>query len=53
MCRHCRLDELLLAWELRLFSLQTRALNRDTRGISAEDALRQVMQSPFMLLLVQ
>lgn len=40
VCMHCRLDELLMAWELRLFSLQAHAVNK--RGlVTAEDALRQ------------
>ena len=43
MCAHCKLDELLMGWELRLFSLQTHAVNK--RGIvTADDALRQVHQ---------
>ena len=41
MCGHCRLDERWLAWELRLFSLQSRALAAGA-AVSAEDALRQV-----------
>ncbi len=41
MCRHCRMDDLWLAWELRLFRLETRALAAGAH-VSAEDALRQV-----------
>lgn len=41
MCRHCRMDDLWLAWELRLFRLDTRALVAGAH-VSAEDALRQV-----------
>ena len=41
VCGHCRLDERWLAWELRLFSLQSRALAAGA-AVSAEDALRQV-----------
>ncbi|KAK9844148.1 hypothetical protein WJX81_006007 [Elliptochloris bilobata] len=40
VCAHCRLDERWLAWELRLFSLQSRALAAGA-AVSAEDALRQ------------
>jgi hypothetical protein len=39
VCKHCRLDELFLGWEVRLFSLETRAM-RGGKGVSAEDALR-------------
>ncbi|KAK9810177.1 hypothetical protein WJX72_006177 [[Myrmecia] bisecta] len=40
VCPHCRLDEQLLAWEVRLFSLQTRAMAAG-QEISAEEAIRQ------------
>jgi hypothetical protein len=45
VCAHCRLDERWLAWELRLFSLQSRALAAGA-AVSAADALRQVSQHP-------
>ena len=41
VCRHCRLDERWLAWEMRLYSVHTRALVAGA-AVSAEDALRQV-----------
>lgn len=41
VCRHCRLDERWLAWEMRIYSVHTRALVAGT-AVSAEDALRQV-----------
>lgn len=44
VCWHCRLDELLMAWELRLFSLQAHAVNKRD-SVTAEDALRQVSAS--------
>ncbi len=44
VCAHCRLDERWLAWELRLFSLQSRALAAGA-AVSAADALRQVSTS--------
>lgn len=40
VCSHCRLDERWLAWEMRLYSVHTRALVAGT-AVSAEDALRQ------------
>lgn len=40
VCEHCRLDELFLAWELRLFCLHTRALTAGTK-VTAEEAARQ------------
>jgi len=52
VCAHCRLDERWLAWELRLFSLQSRALAAGA-AVSAADALRQVSDiSPYTPLLV-
>ena len=48
MCAHCRLDERWLAWELRLFSLQSRALAAGA-AVSAEDALRQATLNPIVL----
>lgn len=48
MCAHCRLDELLLAWELRLFNVQAHAVHK--RGqVTAEDALKQVASWPLLL----
>jgi hypothetical protein len=42
VCAHCRLDELSLAWELRLFCLTTRALGGPDVQVSAEAALSRV-----------
>ncbi len=39
VCRHCRLDDLITGWELRLFQLT--AVGRSGAHISAEDAVRQ------------
>lgn len=44
-CSHCKLDDLLMAWELRAFDLQTHALAKNNKAITAEDALLQVGQS--------
>ncbi len=41
VCKHCHLDDLFLAWEVRLYSLQTRAAAAGGL-VTAEDALRQV-----------
>lgn len=41
VCQHCHLDDLFLAWEVRLYSLQTRAAAAGG-FVTAEDALRQV-----------
>jgi hypothetical protein len=38
-CRHCHLDDLITAWELRLFQLT--AVGRGGGHISAEDAVRR------------
>ncbi|KAK9861981.1 hypothetical protein WJX84_009317 [Apatococcus fuscideae] len=40
VCKHCHLDDLFLAWEVRLYSLQTRAAAAGGL-VTAEDALRQ------------
>ena len=40
-CLHCKLDDLILAWQLRIFDLQTHATNRSNE-VTAEDALFQV-----------
>ncbi|KIY93235.1 hypothetical protein MNEG_14728 [Monoraphidium neglectum] len=40
LCTHCRLDEATLQWELRLFTLTTRALALGA-AVSAEAAARQ------------
>lgn len=41
VCRHCRMDEVWLAWEMRLFRLDARAMAAGA-NVSAEDAVRQV-----------
>jgi hypothetical protein len=41
VCRHCRMDDVWLGWEMRLFRLDTRAMEAGT-NVSPEDALRQV-----------
>ena len=43
MCAHCKFDEVEMAWELRLFSLQAHALKKSRASITAEDALRKVV----------
>lgn len=48
MCRHCRMDDIWLGWEMRLFRLETRALAAGSH-VSAEDALRQVSFENFSL----
>ncbi|KAK9841676.1 hypothetical protein WJX74_009916 [Apatococcus lobatus] len=40
VCQHCHLDDLFLAWEVRLYSLQTRAAAAGG-FVTAEDAIRQ------------
>ena len=45
VCQHCRLDERWLGWEMRLYSVHTRALVAGA-AVSAEDALRQVPPGP-------
>lgn len=39
VCRHCQLDEVAMAWELRLFSLTAAA--RGGARITAEQAVQQ------------
>lgn len=41
MCRHCRMDDVWVGWETRLFRLETRAMGAGG-VVSHEDALRQV-----------
>lgn len=41
MCRHCKMDDVWLGWEMRLFRLDTRAMEAGAH-VSPEDALRQV-----------
>ena len=41
VCAHCRVDEMFLAWEVRLFSLQTRAMAAG-QAVTAEEAIRRV-----------
>lgn len=40
VCHHCRLDEMFLTLELRLFSVHTRALTAGQK-VTAEEAARQ------------
>ena len=40
VCRHCQLDTCMLAWEMRLFAVHTRALAAGS-VVTAEEALRQ------------
>ena len=41
VCRHCRMDDVWVGWETRLFRLETRAMGAGGY-VSHEDALRQV-----------
>lgn len=41
VCRHCKMDDVWVAWEIRLFRVETRAMEAGAY-VSAEDALRQV-----------
>ncbi len=41
MCRHCRMDDVWVGWEARLFRLESRAMGAGGY-VSHEDALRQV-----------
>jgi hypothetical protein len=41
VCAHCLLDELMMGWEARLYSLQAHASDKRVT-VTAEDALRQV-----------
>ncbi len=38
-CRHCQLDDLVTAWEVRLFQLT--AVGRGRAAITAEEAVKQ------------
>ncbi|CAL8467045.1 g6581 [Coccomyxa elongata] len=40
VCRHCKMDDVWVAWEIRLFRVETRAMEAGAY-VSAEDALRQ------------
>ncbi|EIE26712.1 hypothetical protein COCSUDRAFT_59229 [Coccomyxa subellipsoidea C-169] len=40
VCRHCKMDDVWLGWEMRLFRLDTRAMEAGAH-VSPEDALRQ------------
>ena len=42
-CRHCHLDDLITAWELRLFQLT--AVGRGGGQLSAEDAVARAQQA--------
>ena len=42
-CRHCHLDDLITAWELRLFQLT--AVGRGGGQLSAEDAVQRAQQA--------
>ena len=46
MCRHCRMDDVWVGWETRLFRLEARAMGAGGY-VSHEDALRQVWRIPF------
>ena len=43
MCRHCRMDDVWVGWETRLFRLEARAMGAGGY-VSHEDAVRQVRQ---------
>ena len=43
MCRHCRMDDVWVGWETRLFRLEARAMGAGSY-VSHEDAVRQVRQ---------
>lgn len=43
MCRHCRMDDVWIGWETRLFRLEARAMGAGGY-VSHEDAVRQVRQ---------
>ena len=45
VCRHCRLDDVWVGWEARLFRLESRAMGAGGH-VSHEDALRQVSPGP-------
>ena len=45
VCRHCRLDEAFLVWEVRLFSLQTHAMTAG-QEVTAEEAIQRVGTGP-------
>ena len=50
-CLHCKFDDMLVAWELRLFDLQTHALDK-TKDVTAEDALLQASCHQFWEILI-
>ena len=45
VCRHCRMDDVWVGWEARLFRLESRAMGAGGH-VSHEDALRQVSLGP-------
>ena len=45
VCRHCRMDDVWVGWETRLFRLEARAMGAGGY-VSHEDALRQVWRIP-------
>ena len=51
VCRHCRMDDVWVGWEARLFRLESRAMGAGDY-VSHEDALRQVSLEAFWTLTV-
>ena len=48
VCRHCRMDDVWVGWETRLFRLEARAMGAGGY-VSHEDALRQVWRITFFV----